>query len=317
MINTLTLNPAVDLVYFIPHWEPGITIRSSQPLETLGGKGTHVSVNLRKMGIPSRAFGIGRGSIGTRIVSELETLGVESSFLLRDAGQSRTNIILVEEETKICTMIAERGVKLSNEDTEEIVSLLSRKISSGDYLVISGDASNSPDPNIYNRILDALKEKDLKILIDASGETLKKSLAASPYLLKPNRDELEYIVGEKLNTEQEVIRGIRSLEKYQIEIIAVSLGGDGAIVKMGENYYRTTPPKVSVFNTVGAGDCFLSGLIYGIENGLSQEDTLRYATAVSAATVASPLSVGYDEALAESLIDQAIVEKIISERRYS
>ena len=93
-------------------------------------------------------------------------------------------------------------------------------------------------------------------------------------------------------------------------IIAVSLGGDGSIVKAPEGYYRVHPPKVNVQNTIGCGDCFLSGFVYGLSEGYSIEDTIRIATAVSAATAESQLSAGYDLERAKELKEQVTIEKI-------
>lgn len=61
----------------------------------------------------------------------------------------------------------------------------------------------------------------------------------------------------------------------------------------------------------GCGDCFhFLGFVYGLSEGYSIEDTIRIATAVSAATAESKLSAGYDLERAKELKEQVTIEKI-------
>ena len=115
-------------------------------------------------------------------------------------------------------------------------------------------------------------------------------------------EELSELVGMQLNTEEEITDAIRELEPYKIPVIAVSMGEKGSIVKMQDRMYRVSPPKVNVFNTIGCGDCFLAGLVYGIEMNFDQEQILRFATAVSASTAESPLSFGFEMERAMQLL---------------
>ncbi len=118
------------------------------------------------------------------------------------------------------------------------------------------------------------------------------------------------LLGRRLVSDSDLIGAIRELDRYRIEVIAVSLGGEGSIVRAGDQLFRVRPPKVNVYNTVGCGDCYLGGLLHGFERGMNIEDTLRYATAVSAATAESALSVFFDVARAEELLDQVDVRRI-------
>jgi 1-phosphofructokinase family hexose kinase len=310
MINTLTLNPAVDQILFLEKVEKSVTNRVREKIESIGGKGTHVSINLSGMGVQNQAFGIAYGETGRKILDMLEALDVTTRFVVREKLLSRTNYLLVEDD-HTCTIIAEKGVPLTEEDLEDIFEKLRRHMKAGDYLILSGDASNSPDPFVYNRISDELRDMSLNIFLDASGETLKKGVECSPFLIKPNKDELAYLSGFPVETDEDVIRGIKALDGFDIDNIAVSLGGDGSITRFGKEFYRVRPPVVEVINTIGCGDCFLSGIVRGISAGWPHDKTLRFATAISAATAASPLSVGYDKLYADSLIAAVSVERIM------
>lgn len=310
MINTITLNPAIDHIIYLNRYVRNITNRIRETRITMGGKGTHVSLNLRLMGSPSRAFGFGFGQTGRQIIQMLKDGGVEPYFIYGEAGESRTNYLLVEEDTRDATLVADRGPKPSAEQTEAFCQLMRDTVQSGDYLALSGDTSNFPDPFIYNRLIDLLSDRSLRVFLDASGKSLEKCIEKSPYLVKPNRDELAALTGMTLDTDADVVRAIGALDRYNIAVVAVSLGGDGSIVRAEDRIYRVRPPKVNVYNTVGCGDCYLGGLMHGLESGMSMEDTLRYATAVSAATAESALSVFFDAERAKELIEQVDIQKL-------
>lgn len=311
MISTLTLNPAIDRILYLSSFEKNVTNRICDSLDTIGGKGTHVSLNLHQLGIDNQAFGIVHGDIGLSITESLKSNGINVKFKHKASHNSRINYLLIESSGD-STIIASKGVELKNEDIVEITSYIYDEIKDGEILVLSGDASNCNDPEVYNKLMSSLKGKHPKFFLDTSGETLKKCIKESPFLIKPNLDELSTLTGMPLTSDNEIIAAIDSLAPYAIEIIAVSLGGDGSIIKTPQGIYKITPPKVRVLNTIGCGDCFLSGLIYGIHQGLPIEKTLRLATAISAATAESSLSYGFDTERAAQLENHVIIEQIIS-----
>jgi 1-phosphofructokinase family hexose kinase len=310
LVNTLTLNPAIDKVLYLDKVEKNVTSRINNISETIGGKGTHVSINLKLLGMDNRVFGITHGETGEKILKALDENGLDVHFIQRDDGNSRTNYLLIES-TNDCTVIAEKGVQLTEQDLKDIMAQMNENIGQGDYLVLSGDASNCSDPHIYNKILENLKDKQLKVFLDTSGDTLKSCLSSRPYLIKPNLDELSTLCGRSITCDtDDVIAAIDSLDEYNIEVIAVSLGKHGSIIKIGGHIYRAIPPEVKVFNTVGCGDSFLAGLVYGIYNDFPIKDSIKLATAVSSATAESALSVGFDTDRANELNDQVEVTLI-------
>lgn len=310
MINTLTLNPAIDRVLYLDKLEKNVTNRINLATNVIGGKGTHVSINLKLLGLNSRAFGIGYGKTGSWIIQTLEEYGLDVEFIYREQDNSRTNYLFVEQNND-CTIVAEKGAPLSENDLAEIIALLEAKIAPQDYFVLSGDASNYSDPYVYNDIIAKLKDKHLKIFLDTSGKTLLKCIETAPFLIKPNLDELSLLCGKSIDSNDDaVISALRSLDHYGVEIIAVSLGKDGSIVKSPQGIFKATPPKVNVRNTIGCGDSYLAGLIFALHAGQPMEEVIRLATAISAATAESTLSVGFDKARANQLMNQCEVKKI-------
>ncbi len=312
MIYTLTLNPAVDRLLFLDEFKRSSTQRLSRSLDTIGGKGTHVSVNLKLLGVESIALGVACGETGNKIIRLLRDWGVDSRFIQADlpGAESRTNYGIVESASHSYTILTERGPMLPKRITDELQDQLNRLLTTGDILVLAGDASNVEDVTIYAQLAQLATTRGVRVAMDASGHYLKEGLSSSPCLIKPNLDELCFLVETELGNEGEIKGALEELGKYKIPIIAMTWGDQGAIVKYHENTYRIEPMSVKALNTGGCGDAFLAGLLAGIEKKMSTEKILCSAAAVAAAAAESELTVGFDPQRAEELEKGIIVRKI-------
>lgn len=310
MINTLTLNPGLDHILYLDRLEKNITNRLKSSLLSIGGKGTHVSINLGLMGTPSRAFGFSFGKNGKLIQEMLKRAGVSVAFIHGEQGESRDNYLIVEEETQDCTLLSEKGPQPDGGQVDAFFELLQGEVQSGDDLVLSGDVSNFSKQDIYGQVMGMLSDKGLRVFLDASGPSLRSGIRRKPFLIKPNLDELSSLTGKMLVTTRDIVNAVRGLDGLGIEIIAVSMGGRGSLVRAGDSLFSVTPPKVSVRNTIGCGDCYIAGLLHGLNHDFDIEHTIRYATAVSAAAAESRDSVGFDPLRADELLQQVEITRI-------
>ncbi len=311
MICTLTINPAIDKLLFISELNRDNTNRIQESKNVLGGKGTHVSINLSLLGEENRAYGIGYGKTGTIIEEMLKNSKIQVEFLHFDDGESRTNYALVEEN-HFCTLITEKGRIIPKNVCRQLLDRILDTIGDEDYLVLSGDASNTEIPFVYNYVMQEVKQKKpgVKIFLDTSSENLIKGLDQKPFLVKPNEDELSQIMGKPISGDEEVLEGIKWIKKKGIECVAVSRGGKGSIVAYKEDIYKINPLQVNVINTIGCGDAYLSGLVYGFKQNMDFPDILKLAASVSAATAESDLTVGFDVARVMELREMVNLQKL-------
>lgn len=309
MICTVTVNPAIDRLIYITEFHRDNTNRIKQQKEVLGGKGTHVSVNLNILGCRNKAFGITLGKRGRRIEEMLSGEKIDMEFLHYNEGESRLNYALLEEDST-CTLIAEKGRTVSKEQCEALIQKIYDGVADGDILVLSGDASNTEIPLIYTRIIEKVSDKKVKIFLDSSSENLTSALRLRPFLIKPNEDELSQILKEEIRDEHQILKGLEILSSLGISCVAVSCGGNGSYISYEDQIYRIHPMDVHAVNTIGCGDAFLSGLAYGFDRGLEFTDILRYASAVSTATAEFNSTVGFDKDRARELLSQVKIEKL-------
>ena len=148
------------------------------------------------------------------------------------------------------------------------------------------------------------------MILDTSGTLLEDCLLARPTMIKPNIDEIRALTKRPMNTRESMLRAAQDLHDDGIEIVAISLGGDGSLVSCQEGVFDVKVPKIDAVNTVGCGDSMIAGFAVGMSRGLSMEETIRLASAVSAAN-AMRLETGFivKEDM-ERLLPQIRIKKI-------
>lgn len=313
MIYTLTLNPAVDKVLFVDSLTPSMTHRVGRTLDTIGGKGTHVSINLKLLGVESTALGVTLGENGRRIERMLAEWGVTADLLHYDIPgmESRTNYEIVETGGQPrCTMLTERGPLLPESITDALQAQLRGRLGADDILVLTGDASNVEDKTIYSKLGELARRAGGHVVLDASGRYLQVGLSSCPMLIKPNLEELSALSDRPLNSETDIVSALRELDRYHIPMIAMTWGENGSIFKANGEVYRVNPIAVKTVNAGGCGDAFLAAILAGVLRQEPVEEMLKTAAAVSAATAESELTAGFDVGRAKALRLLAGVNKI-------
>lgn len=311
LIYTLTINPAIDRLIYLDRFIRNQTNRPSRIIESIGGKGTHVSVNLKILGEDNKAVLLSGGNSGKKLITLLHNRGVDTEVIdCIGIKEIRTNTIIVEENSD-STIISENGELLSIAILDSVIQRFQQWLKPSDVLVLSGDARNVPS-SFYAELIKEFSGKGVKIFLDASGEPLKRALKAGPFLVKPNLNELSQIWGNPLdiNDCRAIMHALHTLDNYPVEVVALSLGSEGSLLKFGSTVLRAHAPTIKVINTVGCGDAYLAGLVYGFKNNLRLDETLILATAISTATAADESSVGFNINLIEGLIEQVRVESI-------
>lgn len=307
MVFTVTLNPAVDKIIFLNKFVRSRTARINKTLDTLGGKGTHVSIDLKLLGIDNTALGVTLGETGNRITKMMEEWGVSVRFLHYDIPglDSRTNFEIIEEDGSHCTMLSSRGPMLTRAMTDDLLHQIKSLASAGDLLMLTGDASNVEDKSIYTRLAEQAHELGVKVILDASGPYLAEGLKSSPYMIKPNFEELCFLAGRELTCEADVVSALNALDETGVEVVAMTWSDQGAVVKSGGSIWRVYPAKVRALNEAGCGDAFLSAVVAGMIRGEDLEHTIKWAASIAGAAAESEITTGFDMQRAKELMQSA------------
>lgn len=283
MITTVTANPAIDRTIIVEDLKIGYVNRVIRSRVDAGGKGINVAKNLKNFGDDVIALGF-IGPNAKYIIDCLEDEGIKTDFV-KIKNETRTNIKISDISRMEVTDLNEYGPHVSEEEIELLKKSIFKYTKESKVLVLSGSLPQGVPKTFYKDIIREVKSGDLKIILDADKEALLYGIEEKPYMIKPNVQELEDVVGKKLESLEEVIEEGKKLKDSGIEIVAISMGGRGSVVITKEGIYRVMPVKVEVKGTVGAGDAFVAGFAHGIYKGLPIEETIKIAAALSTSVV--------------------------------
>jgi len=281
MIYTVTFNPAIDYVMQSGEITLGKTNRSSCEEIHFGGKGINLSLVLSELGKDTTALGFVAGFTGDALEKAAFKMGVKTDFIHLKSGNTRINVKLKGE---VETEINASGPNIEAEELEALFEKL-ESLKSGDTLVLAGSIPASLPNDIYGQIAKNVQSKGVRLVVDATGNLLLNVLKYKPFLIKPNRQELEEIIGKEIKAEDELISAANLLKEKGAENVLVSLGEDGALLVAGDGkVYKKSAFKVTAVNTVGSGDSMIAGFLAGLDKGY--EYALKLGAAAGAATAA-------------------------------
>lgn len=281
MIYTVTLNPSIDYIVRLDSLKTGITNRTNSEEYYFGGKGINVSCVLAELDLESTAFGFVAGFTGEAIENGIRNDKIITDFIRLENGISRINVkIKAEEETEING----QGPHISEDELERLLAKLDRLID-GDTLVIAGNIPASMPDDVYDRILDRVSGRDIRIVVDATKQLLLNSLRHKPFLIKPNRQEISEMFGVEITTEEDIEIYANKLREMGAKNVLVSLGKDGAMLidEFGIKH-KAGVLKEKVINTVGSGDSMVAGFIAGYEKEKDYSYALKLGSVCGNAT---------------------------------
>ena len=282
MILTVTLNAAIDKRYVVEEVRTGEVNRVKECVYTPGGKGLNVSKPAAIYGAEVTATGFVGGHAGHYIEDALEPFGIKSAFYHMEA-ESRSCINIWDEKNQLQTEFLEPGFTVTEADFERFLEHFQGLAADADVVTISGSVPKGLDGTAYQRMVKLVREAGKPVILDTSGKLLEQGIEAAPTMIKPNLDEIRMLTGKDCTDPEEIIEAAKVLHGRGIRIVTVSLGGDGAVVVSDEGAYRARVPRIHAVNTVGCGDSMTAGFALGLSEGLSIKETLRKASAVSAA----------------------------------
>lgn len=300
MIYTITFNPSIDYMVSVDHFKLGTVNRTSQEYLLPGGKGINVSIVLHNLGIGSTALGFIAGFTGKEIENRVTNdFGVQCDFIDVENGYSRINFKMKSDEE---SEVNGNGPMINKEHIDKLYDKLSC-LQAGDILILSGSIPKCLSDDIYSEIMEKLADKNIEIVVDATGDLLMKVLKHKPFVIKPNNHELAEMFHVKLFRTQDIVKYAKKLQEMGAKNVLISMAGDGAlfICENGKVYFGNAP-KGQVKNSVGAGDSMVADFVAGYEKTKDYVQAFRMGVATGSAS-----------AFSENLATASEVEKLLQE----
>ena len=300
MIYTVTFNPSIDYIVTVRDFMMGVVNRTSREIIFPGGKGINVSMVLKNLGCESTALGFAAGFTGQEMIRLLEKRGITTDFISLKEGNSRINVKLrAQKETEING----QGPMIASDDIRALYEKLD-VLMEGDTLVLAGSIPDTMPETMYMDIMEHLREKKIRIVVDATKDLLMNVIPYQPFMIKPNNHELGELFHTVLHDKDEVIRYAKLLQDKGARNVLVSMAGEGAVlVTEAGQEFRAEAPEGKVVNSVGAGDSMVAGFLYGLGETGSYETAFRYGVCAGSASA-------FSEELATKGAVEALFKKV-------
>ncbi len=307
MILCVNANSAVDKTVVVDNFRLNGIHRPSFELALPGGKGCNVARVARALDQQPVVAGWVGGHAGLFIEDGLRAEGIQTAFI-HTRVESRECFSILDRSTGAMTEIYEKGRPVEPAELEAFYRLYQEWLPKVEIVTLSGSLPPGVPDRFYARLIRMAREAGVRSALDSSGEPLRIGVEeGSPDLLKCNWSELSGLVDEPLERLDEVREVIRGLAGRKCAQVVITLGGVGAIAAGGERTWLAQAPHIEVVSAVGSGDAFLAGLVCGMVEKKSFQESLRLAVAAGSANALQLGAGRLDRTDVERLLGQVKV----------
>lgn len=305
-VITITAHPAVDRVLQVARLHPNETNRVRVTRLYAGGKGNNAARALHRLGVPVRALGFQGGYTGEFCSRSLAAEGIATSFT-ECRALTRTSQLVCESETGNVYPLYEPGQAIEADEAEALLVEVGRWLAPKTLCLLCGTCLA---PDLYARIITLAQRRGARVLLDSSGEALRRGIAAKPYLVKANVHEWVEALGEPLPDRAAQLGALRAVQVSGVSIVALSLGAGGLLVTDGATAWHGELRMEKVVNTVGCGDSLLAGMAAALQEDAPLPEAVRRGVACGAANT-QVVGAGFIErSYVEELLPRVKIERL-------
>jgi 6-phosphofructokinase 2 len=285
MIYTITLDPFLERSMNVEEFMYDDVNHVVTEDRQAGGKGIDVSRVIKVLGGFSVALGFVGGYNGREVEGRVINEGIICNFTPTN-GESRTTIAINQRKKNMQTLFS---ADMSPVDPLEVTAFYSRvkDIPRDSYVVMAGPIPEGLSQGFWAQLITVLKEKRIKVILDADHEALKQGIEAGPFCIKPNMHELSRLADKNVREIEEVVQQAEPLLE-KVECLVVSMGARGAVGISKKERIHAVPPKVNVKSSIGAGDALIGALVFALDQGSDFGDALALGVACGTASTLNP-----------------------------
>jgi 6-phosphofructokinase 2 len=287
-VVTLTMNPALDMSTSVERVESRHKLRCGPAVFDPGGGGVNVARVIHRLGGEAMALYPCGGPTGHAYRQLLEAEGVDARAIPIE-GATRSNVTVDETSTGEQYRFVVQGPEISEAEWRHCLDVLAERVEADGYVVASGSLPPGVPDDFYRRVARLAKARGARCVIDTSGAPLRAALEEGVFLVKPNLREMQQLTGKDLDAARQQEQAARELvERGASEIVALTLGADGAVLAWSGGLSRVLAPRLAARSAVGAGDSFVGALVLRLAQGRPLEEAFLYASAAGAAALLTP-----------------------------
>lgn len=248
-----------------------------------GGAPMNVALNLRQLGLESQMISkVGDDQPGKELIAYLKNRQVNIDHLAVDSNLPTGKVIVNDKDHQNVQYEIIAPVAW---DRIEWTEAMQEAVDQADAFIFGSLAARDPiSAHTLKKLLNTPTLKIFDINLRAPHYDMEEieELLVHTDILKVNEEELEIIADHHEFSEELKIACEKLEEAYSLKMICVTRGDKGAIIYYEGEFYKHKGYNITVKDTVGSGDAFLSGLVYSYVNDGQPDDMLAFACAMGA-----------------------------------
>jgi 1-phosphofructokinase family hexose kinase len=297
----VSVNTALDTYYRTDRVRLDSVNRVEHLRSAPGGKAINLARAYQRLGGCPLVAGIAGGSTGYEIETGLRHEGIAGEFIHAEAESRRTMTVVDGSST---TVFLEAGGQIDSQDFDDLAALVASRAPACSTVVIAGSVPPTAPAGYLATLVRMIRRvSSARIALDATGEPLRSAAREGVDLIKVNTQEFAAAFDSDPGDFTQVRGVFDALRKTGLSTLAITNGADGALVLDSADCFSVRAPVDSVVSSVGAGDAFLAGLLWGLHSGSSTQESFRLAAAAGAAAT---------QVVGAGFIDPALVQRLIS-----
>ena len=309
MITSVSLNPSIDRTLTVDRFTPGSLNRVALKTDVAAGKGINVALTVSGLGLDAECIGFMYQEGGTLFEKRLMMNSTPYEFIWCN-GSVRTNIKVFDRESGVITELNESGMTVDDAALSKMIDMVVGHAENSDYLVLSGSVPPGCPQDYYRTLINAVEGLGCRCILDADGDRLKYGLEARPFMIKPNRYELEMMTGTRLDSIDALKAAALHYIDQGVEVVAVSLGSGGALITNGDETLYAPRRNIEVMGTVGAGDAMVAGLAAGFMAEHDLEQTFRMGVACASTRCVTEGYKTIDRTVYKAFLEMVNIERV-------
>lgn len=286
MIRVIGANPAMDRIATWPPLQLGAVNRAQTVTVVPGGKGFNVARAAVRLGCKPAAYGFLGGHVGAALREMIVADGVIDRHTTVEAA-TRVCFIVVEPGSGRTTVLNEPGPQVTTLEVGRFLEAVRGDLHVGDLLVLSGSLPDSVPVRVVGELIEAGHEAGARTVVDIHSEALRVAFEHRPWMLKCNRAELMALLPDgraaTSPTVTELATEMQAIRAHGLEVVAVTLGAEGALVADAGGVVHARVPAIEEVNPTGSGDLLLAGLVVAMEEGAFPRDAITLGAACGTA----------------------------------
>ena len=280
-IICVTPNVALDRTLVVPDFAVGHISRIKRGVVVPGGKGLNMMRAVKILGGQPLSMGLLGGHTGRMVAAMAREAGYEAEWTWFD-GETRTCTIIADADG-VSTVINESG-QVGGSDWRALADDVCRVAEKQRVSAICfcGSVPEGAPTDAPADAIQRLKALGKRVWIDTSGRALSNAIAAKPFAIKVNAEELAAAMKFDAQRRTEVIAAAKALLNDGIQILVISLGAEGALLFAKDVFLKATPPRIQPVDPIASGDCLHAGIVTALARGESHAEAIRSGVAAGA-----------------------------------